>query len=108
MEALLPSKTFPYLGRTITYNNRYWAAVYQNLRKAQRRWEMIKRVLSKTGATVRDRGMMYKVVTQSVILYGSDRWLVTGNMLKVLEGFHNRTARWITGMMATRGAVREW
>ena len=52
--------------------------------------------------------MMYKAVLQLVILYGSDIWVVMGDMLKVLEGFHNRTARWITGMMASRGAGGEW
>ena len=29
-------------------------------------------------------------------------------MLNVLEGFHNRVARRITGMTATRGVGREW
>ena len=36
-------------------------------------------------------GMLYKVVAHTVILYGSDSWVVTGSMLKVLEGFHHRT-----------------
>ena len=36
-ETLPPSEAFPYLGRTITYNNSNWEAVYQNLRKARRR-----------------------------------------------------------------------
>ena len=31
--------------------------------------------------------------------------MVTGDILKVLEGFHHREARWITGIMATRGAA---
>ena len=41
-----------------------------------------------------------------VLLYGSEIWVVTGVMLKVLEGFHHRATRRITGMMATRGAGR--
>ena len=52
--------------------------------------------------------IMFKAVSQSGILYGSDSWVVKGAMLKVLEGFHHREARRITGMMATRGAGREW
>ena len=51
--------------------------------------------------------MMYKAVFQSVILYGSEIWVVTGAMLKFLEGFHHRSSRCITGMMATRGAGKE-
>ena len=61
----------------------------------------------KTKATVQDRWVMYKALEQSVILYVSDRLVVTGKMLKVLEGLHHRTARHITGMTDTRGAGRE-
>ena len=50
----------------------------KNLRKAQRQWGMIERVLVKTEAMVRDRGMMYKAVEQSVLLYDSEIWVVTG------------------------------
>ena len=68
---------------------------------------MIVRMPKKAGATVRARGMMDKVVAQSVILYRSESWVVRGEILKVLEGFHYRAARRITGMTATRGAGRE-
>ena len=34
--------------------------------------------------------------------------MVTGDMLKILEGFHHQAARGITGMTETRGAGREW
>ena len=53
------------------------------------------------------RGMMYKAVAQSVLLYESKIWVVMGDMLKVLEGFHHRAARRITGMTATHGTGRE-
>ena len=43
-----------------------------------------------------------------MILYGSESWVVTGEMLKILEGLHHRAARWITGMTVTCGAVGEW
>ena len=33
---------------------------------------------------------------------------MTGEILKVLEGFRHRAERRITGMMETRGAGREW
>ena len=48
---------------------------------------MIERVLERTGATVRSQGENYKAVAQSVLLYGSKRWVLTGEMFKVLEGF---------------------
>ena len=65
---------------------------------------MVARLLENTEATVRSRGLMYKSVAQSVILYGSDIWVVTGDIFKVLEGFHHRAARRITGLTEKRGA----
>ena len=56
VEALSPTEAFPYLKSKIAYNNSNWTEVYQKLRKAQRRWGMIARVLVKTGGTVRSRG----------------------------------------------------
>ena len=40
-EHLDPVVAFPYLGRTVAYNNSGWADLYQNLRKVQRRWAMV-------------------------------------------------------------------
>ena len=39
---------------------------------------MVARVLERTGATVRARGAMYKVVAQLVLLYGIKILVVTG------------------------------
>ena len=69
---------------------------------------MIKRVLEKTGATVQARGIIYKAMSQSVLLYGRKSWVVTEAMLKVLEGFNHRAARHITGMTSICGANAEW
>ena len=69
---------------------------------------MISRVSTNTGATVQVHGMIYKAVTQSVLIYGSESWVVTGVMLKVLEVFHNRLDRHITGIMEKRVADGEW
>ena len=69
---------------------------------------MVARVLANTGATVWARGIMYKAVAQSVLLYGSDICVVTGYILKVLGVFHDWVARRITGMTTTRGVGGEW
>ena len=42
--------------------------------------------------------MVVKAVVQTVLLFGSDSWVVTEIMLKVLEGLHHRVARMIAGM----------
>ena len=56
--------SLPYLGGKCTYNNSDWAALYSNLRKAQRRWEVLAKVLGKTEAPIKYLSMMYKVVDQ--------------------------------------------
>ena len=33
--------------------------------------------------------MIYKAVFQTVLLYGTNSWVVVKAMLKVLEGFHH-------------------
>ena len=37
------------------------------------------------------QAIMYKAVVQTVLLYGSDIWVVTGEMLMVLEDFSIRS-----------------
>ena len=75
------------MGWKIGYNNSDWAAVYLNLHKSRQRWDMIERVIEITLATVRAREAMYKSVGQSVLLYGRESWVVTGEILKFLTAF---------------------
>ena len=62
---------------------------------------MIARVLVKTGAMMRSHGMMYKAVAKSVLLYGSESWVLKRDMVKVIEGFHHRASRQITRIAVT-------
>ena len=43
--------------------------------------------VGKDGTRVQVCGVICKEMAQSVLLYGSESWVVTGAMLKVLEGF---------------------
>ena len=69
---------------------------------------MVVRVLEMTGAMVQAQGEIYREVDQSVILYGNESWVLTREMIKVLEGFHHQAARRITGMIVKRGSGGEW
>ena len=51
---------------------------------------------------------MYKAVAKLVLLYGSERWVGTGDMLKVSEGFHHWVARQNTDMTAEHWAGEAW
>ena len=92
-DPLEPATAFPYLGFTVAFNNSNWAAVYQNIRKARNWWDMVEKLLKSTGATVRVQVIIYKALVQTVLLYGKESWVVTGAMLKLLEGFHHWVAR---------------
>ena len=66
-----------------------WLALYRNLSKAQQRWIMVWRVLVKAGMVARSWVVIYKVVVHMVMLCGSESWVKTDAMLKVLENFHH-------------------
>jgi exonuclease III len=90
----LPSvNTFKYLGRPIASNDDDWPALYRNITRARRKWGMIRRVLTREGASPMISGMFYKAIVQSVLLYGCETWTITPAMLKTLRGFHHRVAR---------------
>ena len=108
IEPLDLAAAFTYMGRTLAYKSSDWDFLYQNLWKARRWWRMLGKVVNKSGATVRVRGMFYKTVVQSVLFYGRDSWVVTGDMIKVLEVFHHWASRRIAGMTERRTTGGDW
>ena len=99
---------FPYLGFTVTYNNSYWAALNHNIQKVHRWWSMVGKVVLKTKEMVRVKIILYKVVVQLVLLYGSESWVVTMEIIKVLEVFHHWLKRRILGMTAQSTTKGDW
>ena len=59
---------------------------------------MVAKVVTKARSMVRVRGIIYMPFIQTVLLYGSTMWVVTGEMLKLLEGHHHWSARRIAGI----------
>ena len=90
---------FCYLGRIVAGNNSDWPAVYKNLQKAKAKWALISRPLLKTGVAPRFVGMFYKAIVQAVLLYGCETWVITPDILRLLESFHHRVARRISHKM---------
>eukprot|EP00978_Attheya_sp_CCMP212_P003779 scaffold8023_cov54-Attheya_sp.AAC.7 len=88
---------FKYLGRLLSNNDGDWPAVDANLCKAQKSWARISLILARDGATPRVSGMFYKAVVQSILLFGSETWVMTNPMLKALESFHRWVDRRISG-----------
>ena len=52
-------------------------------------------------------GMYYQALVASVLLYGSESWVVSPAALRELEGFHVEAARRLTGMRP-RKAAGKW
>ena len=52
--------------------------------------------------------MMYKAAVQTVLIYGSEIWVVIDAMLKVLEGFHHQVTWRIAGMEAWQVGEGGW
>ena len=48
------------------------------------------------------------MVVKTVLFYGGCIWVVTKAMMKVLEGFHHRVARRISGRLARRVGEGGW
>ena len=69
---------------------------------------MVSRVMEKAGTTVQARAMIYKAVVQTVLLYGSKSWMITGAMMKVLEAFCHEISRKITGKTDRRVREEGW
>ena len=57
---------------------------------------MISKKQTKTGAIMRYRGMIFKTLAQTVLLYGSKSRVIMGSIMKFMEAFHHRIARMIT------------
>ena len=89
-------ESFTYLGRELTTSDNDLQACMRNLAKAKAKWGAISRVLKRDGATVPYRSRIYLIVVATVLLYGSETWVVTDRMKAALESFHHGCARHIT------------
>ena len=91
--------TFKCLGRPLSSSDSDWPALRRALTKSRGRWARFSRLLRAEGARPRQAGMFYKAVVQAVLLFGSETWVRTQTMDKLLSGFHHRVARRLSGHM---------
>ena len=97
-----------YLGRLLSYNDD-WLAVAGNLRKARAKWARLSKILGREGVDAVIASKFYIAVVQSILLFGSETWVVTPRILNALEGFHHRVvARRLTGRTAQRHRDGSW
>ena len=84
---------FRYLGRLLTATEHNWPEVAENIKKARRSWGRLARVLGREGADPKVSRTFYIAVTQVVLLFGSETWVLTVRMEKTLDTFQSRVAR---------------
>ena len=99
---------FKYLGRVLAAEDDNWPVVVRNLRHARQKWARLSWVLSREGVDSRTLGHIYLVVVQLVPIYGSETWVLTPHMQRVLGGFRHRMACRITGRQPRNGQDRFW
>ena len=73
---------FCYLGRILTVIDDDWPEVVGNLRKAEKSWGRLAKVLSREGADPKVSWAFYIAVTQAVLLFGSETWVLMRRMEK--------------------------
>ena len=99
--------TFTYLGRQLSSGDDDFHACLRNLSKAKKKWGALSRVLQQEGASKAYKSRVYLIVVSTVLLYGSETWVLNDRITQVLEAFHNRCARHITKRYIRRVAMDE-
>ena len=100
--------SFKYLGRVLTAGDDDWTAVSGNLQKAKKNWVRMLRILIREGADPKISGHFFKAVMQALLLFGSEKWVLTPQMRRDLRIFQHRIERWTTGRKPRRRGERSW
>lgn len=90
--ALEQVTSFRYLGRSVGNKNDDWLAVSNNIHKAQVRWARIAKVLRQRTFSEQTATNLYKVLIQSILLYGAETWVLNTSMRDRLRLFHHKMA----------------
>ena len=101
-------KEFRYLGRILTSTDDDCPAVARNLKKARATWGRLARILGREGADPKVSRNFYIAVTQQVLFFGAESWVLTVNMEAALDAFQGRVARRLTGRLPRRGRDGKW
>ena len=71
---------FKYLGRVMTTGDDDWPAVVGNLCNARKIWGRLLRILRQEGADLKVSGHLFKSVTQAVLFFRVETWVLTHRM----------------------------
>ena len=77
-------------------------AVVGNLPRARKSVGRLLRILGREGTDPKVMGKIFKAVTQAVLLFGANIWILTYRIEWDLSSFQHRVARRLTGMNPRR------
>ena len=100
---MVSSLKFP--GRVLWAADYDWSALIRNLTKVRVVWRRMWRILSREGAMSRVHGFLFKAVAQSVLLFGTEMWMVTPHMGQVLGVFQYQVERRLMGRLQRQISV---
>ena len=83
---------FRYLRRLLTATDDDWPVVDGNIKKSRRKWGRLARVLGREEADPKVSQTFYIAVTHTVLLFGSETWVLTARLEKALDNFQSRVA----------------
>ena len=96
------------MGWMLDRSDKDWPEVRRNIRKARRFWSRMGKLIRREGADPRVSEIFYLTVVQSVLLFGSDTWILLTTIPRRLEGVHLGVLRKVTGHNANQKRYRTW
>lgn len=102
-------KEFRYLGRVVSENDNDDKAIIQNLQKTKSTWGVLHRLLRKESKrNIKVIVGIYQCIIQTRLLYGSETWVISRQLLKMMETFHKRCLRCLAGDFIRKVSDDEW
>ena len=83
---------FKCLGRVLTAGDDDWPTVVGNLSKSRKSWRRLSQILIREGADPKVSGHFFEAVSQALLLFGAEMWVITHRMERALDSFQHKVA----------------
>ena len=80
--------TFRYMGRYLDQTDDYWLSVWGNTMHVRSVWGRLGKLLRREGSEPKVLEIFYRLVVQTILLYGSETWVILAAREKTVEGIH--------------------
>ena len=97
-----------YLRRVLTAFYDEYPVVVKKLRKARRKCVRFSSILVREGTKAWTSGTLYKAAVQANLLFGSETWVMTPRIGRILGGFYHRLDHCLAGMNPRNGTAGRW